>query len=72
MDSLRSVGLVPGGIPVGDRQAGGNKRQADAFRRALQEQAPARQEAPMRPGLQPSGQDGRKNDGIARYVDVIA
>lgn len=82
MEALRAVATVPGSFRVGERQAGGQK-QADAFRRAMQQQgdgdpagagseAAATAEQPMRTGLQPRGGDGRKDQHPTRHVDVIA
>jgi hypothetical protein len=72
MDPVRGLAAVPSGMAVGERQANGNKRQADAFRRALQDVAPPAKEGAVPPTLQPKPPLGRKSEGTARYVDVIA
>lgn len=80
MDPVQSLGGVFGAVRVQERAPGGNKRQADAFREALQQrtgddgpdgQVSAKQEAPVRTGLQPRRQESRREDGM-RHVDVIA
>jgi hypothetical protein len=75
MEPVRALASVPGAFTVRERQAGGNRQAADAFRRALQQQhrgdAPETDEASVRPGLQPRAADGRK-ESVARHVDVIA
>lgn len=81
MEPLRAVSNVQGSLRVNERQAGG-KKQADAFRRALQQQGeamsgdqdarrPAAAERPMRTGLQAEAGADRKNSQH-RHVDVIA
>ncbi|MBX3462707.1 MAG: hypothetical protein KF830_06025 [Planctomycetes bacterium] len=79
MENLPALsGIVPA-RQVHDRQAG-SRRQADLFRRALQQEAgdgqaadPGRAEPPVRPGLQRGGANGRKDAGAAaRHVDVLA
>lgn len=80
MEPLRAVSNVQGSLRVNERQAGGQK-QADAFRRALQQQGeamggepePRRRaaEQPMRTGLQAEAGADRK-DPQHRHVDVIA
>lgn len=82
MDALRGLPGVPSSLPVHERGGGGNKRQADAFRRALagsgggeaqaDGSAPPAGQAPMRRPLQPAPGGGRKDDGLPRHVDVIA
>ena len=82
MEALRAVATVPGSFRVGERQGGG-QQQADAFRRAMQQQgdgaptggerAPATAaEQAMRTGLQTRGDGGRKEQHPTRHVDVIA
>ena len=78
METVRALASVQGALTVGDRQAGGGKRQADAFRQALQQQGQQAgkgetraAERPVRPALQVSAPDDRR-DGQARHVDVIA
>ena len=82
METVRALPGVQGSFTVGDRQAGGGRRQADAFRQALQQggqpegQATAKAvpvvgQRPVRPALQVESADGRK-DQTSRHVDVIA
>ncbi len=80
MEAVRGLGGVFATPRVQERAAGGNKRQADAFREALREregagesgsEGIAAEEAPVRTRLQQQPQHGRKDDG-ARHVDVIA
>jgi len=80
MEPLRAVSTVQGSLRVNERQGGGQK-QADAFRRALQQQGEAMggdqdarraaSERPMRTALQAEAGAGRK-DPQHRHVDVIA
>ena len=82
MEPLRAVSTVQGSLRVNERQGGGQK-QADAFRRALQQQQgeamggeaeprrPAAGERPMRTSLQAEAGADRK-DPQHRHVDVIA
>jgi hypothetical protein len=77
MDSLRGLPAVPGSVTVQERR--GSQRQADAFRRAMQQGGqgappapPPGDEQPVRPPLQPKATAGRKNEGTACHVDVIA
>lgn len=70
MESVRSLAGVVGGVRVQDRNAGGNKADAEAFRKALQQQGSP--EKPVRTELQRHPPVGRKNDGNARHVDVVA
>jgi len=78
MEPLRAVTPTIGPTSVQERQAGGNRRQADAFRQALQQQvggqrdADSDREAALRSRLQVAAVAGRKDDGTARHVDVIA
>jgi hypothetical protein len=87
METIRSLAPVTGQPRVHERNAG-NRGNAEAFRRSLQEQsgqAPddrpaARSQVPepvaripLRPALQPHAGGGRKDAGaIARHVDVLA
>jgi hypothetical protein len=70
MDSVRSLAGVTGSVAVQDRNAGGNKRDAEAFQKALRQEGGA--EKPVRTELQRRPPSGRKNDGIAHHVDVVA
>lgn len=78
MDSLRGLPGVPGALTVNERRPG--QKQADAFRRAMQQgaeqsgQPPADQghERPVRRTLQPAPPAGRKDEGTVHHVDVIA
>jgi hypothetical protein len=78
MEPLRAVPPMAGPTSVQERQAGGNRRQADAFRQALQQQAggqrdaDSEREAALRSRLQVAAVAGRKDEGAARHVDVIA
>lgn len=78
MEPLRAVPPTTGPAAVQERQAGGNRRQADAFRQALQQQAGGQREASadpepaLRSRLQVAAVAGRKDQGTARHVDVIA
>jgi hypothetical protein len=78
MDPLRGLPGVQGGLVVQERRGGGSKQQADAFRQALQQQAGGERsgeplgQAPMRSRLQATAVSGRKDEGTARHVDVIA
>ncbi|MBM4063229.1 MAG: hypothetical protein FJ265_19350 [Planctomycetes bacterium] len=75
MDALRGLPAVPGVVPVQERNPGGNKANAEAFRRALQQQGGEDEatDRPVRPALQPRPGIGRK-DGAAtsHHVDVLA
>lgn len=77
MDALRGLPGVQNGLVVGERQAG--QKQADAFRRAMQEhadgqpQAPsAAQQAPTPSRLQRRAPNSRKEDHEVRHIDVYA
>jgi len=78
MESLRGLPSLPGASPVGERSGG--RRQADAFRRALQQGTQEGDAQPSTPGgerpvrrtLQLAPGAGRKNEGTAHHVDVIA
>ena len=86
MDALRGLPGVPSSLPVHERKGGGNKRQADAFRRALADGGassearaedgadgpPKADEGPVRRRLQQTPLAGRKDEGLSRHVDVIA
>lgn len=79
MEPIRSLGGVTSSTRVQERAGGGNKRQADAFRRALGGQTEERTadqdggEPPLRTSLQQKRPAGRNNEGaVARHVDVIA
>lgn len=83
MDPLPALSGIVGATRVQDRN-GGSRRDAAAFRRAMDEQAgqPGGEEAaaeagggeqPMRRALQPRAVDGRRDRGAThRHVDVIA
>lgn len=77
MDSVgRTQGIV-GSNQVHERQAGGNKQQADAFRRAMEEHAaggerPTESETPVRRELQRRPPISRRDEGEAHHVDVVA
>ena len=78
MDPVRALASVTGSLQVNERQAGGGKRQADAFRQALQQQGaqggqPEKRadQRPLRPALQAKADDGRRTES-AQHVDVIA
>ena len=82
MEPLRSLVSVSGAQRVQERGAGGgNKQNADAFRRALEQEAgaaardagSAAAEEPVRTKLQEKAGPSRRVDGAApRHVDVIA
>ena len=78
MEPLRAIAAPTGPLTVHERQAGGNRQKADAFRQALQQQTggqretPAEREAALRSRLQVAAAGGRKDEGTARHVDVIA
>jgi hypothetical protein len=77
MEPLRAIVAPTGPTSVQERQAGG-RRQAEAFRQALQQQAgdqrepDGEREAALRSRLQVAAVTGRKDQGTARHVDVIA
>lgn len=77
MEPVRAVMAPVGPSSVQERQAGGRQK-ADAFRQALQQQtggqreADADREAALRSRLQVAAVAGRKDQGTARHVDVIA
>jgi hypothetical protein len=78
METVRSLPGVLGTARVQERNAGANKGNADAFRRALQQEGSAEAGAgdadpPMRTRLQPRAVTSRKEGEVnARHVDVIA
>ncbi len=76
MDPLRALPGVVGSMQVQERRGGSSRREADAFRRALQDggQRPAAEQpaAPPPSGLQRRPGVSRKDDGKALHVDVIA
>ena len=74
MEPLRSLPPIAGGARVQERAAGGNRQQAEAFRKALQEEGgqAKQEEAPMRRQLQKQPPAGRKEIVNARHVDVLA
>ncbi len=78
MEPIRSLANVSGSLSVNERQAGGGKRQADAFRQAMQQSgeqsgkpATGPLQRSMRSALQVPAPDSRR-DGETRHVDVIA
>ena len=79
MDTLPALSPINAATRVQERN-GGNRGSAQAFRRAMQEQAGEQSAGPnpenetaMRPGLQRRGDDGRKQDGATcHHVDVLA
>ena len=82
MEPVRSLNSVLGSIRVNERNAGGNKREAEAFRRALEQETgdskrdgegkPGR-ETPVRSPLQQKAAADRRDEGTPpRHVDVIA
>lgn len=79
MESLQGLTNVVGATRVSERN-GGNRGAADAFRRALQQQAGEQEQSAGAGGDQPLGTrlqrraaDGRKDGGAAlHHVDVIA
>lgn len=77
MESLRGLPAVPGSVTVHERR-GGNQRQSEAFRRAMQEKGAAAEtvaapdEAPVRRPLQLPVAGSRKDEGTVHHVDVIA
>ena len=80
METLRGLTGITGGARVQERAAGGGKRGAEAFRRALEQESdqsapdrPADGQAPVRTKLQQRPIASRREDGAtARHVDVIA
>jgi len=76
MDGVTGLSRVFSSNQVQERAAGG-QQQADAFRRAMQEHdggtaAEREPEPPMRRGLQPNPNNGRKQVGEAHHIDVVA
>lgn len=77
MNGVTRTSGVVGSHQVHERQAGGQQQQADAFRRAMQEHgdgtaAEREPEKPVRRGLQRHPPIGRKDEGEAHHVDVVA
>lgn len=76
METVRSLPGVLGTARVQERNAGGNRGNAEAFRKALQQEGAAEsggKDAPMRTRLQPRPAASRKEPvENARHVDVIA
>jgi len=79
MNGVNGLSGVVGSHQVHERQAGGQQQQADAFRRAMQEQGDgtaaereAEPEPPMRRALQRQAPNGRRDQGEAHHVDVVA
>ena len=78
MDSLRGLPALPGPVPVNERN--GSRRQAYAFRRAMDQggrsserpTADGKPEQPVRRTLQPAPPGDRKSEGKALHVDVFA
>ena len=80
MEPVRIASSVPGITRIQERNAGG-RRDAEAFRRALEQEAQDRapgepmpgDEPPVRTRLQRQRPDSRSTAGVtARHVDVIA
>jgi hypothetical protein len=76
MDPLRSLPGVLGSLQVNERR-GGNPRDAETFRRALQQEGGADDGAGQRPvprpgPLQRAPSGCRKDAGQALHVDVLA
>lgn len=85
MEPLRTVpAVVAGSLQVNERRGSQNRQQADAFRQALRQSAeggrdqdPARESEPvaqatLRRTLQKTAGPGRKDEGTAHHVDVLA
>ena len=74
MDAATGLQPIVSNPIVSDRR-GQQRRDPSAFRRALQQQdestAPADDEPPVRPQLQPRGVNGRRDPGTL-HVDVLA
>ena len=75
MDAVTRLSRVSG-VTKTQEGAGGNQQQAEAFRQAMQEEdgtaAERKPEPPVRRALQQSPPNGRKHDGEAHHVDVVA
>lgn len=79
MENVTPVAGAASAIQVRERAAGGDRRAADAFRRALQDQgarerahAETAAEQPVRTGLQHEPARDRREAENARHVDVLA
>jgi hypothetical protein len=85
MEPMRAIPTVAvGPAAIHERQAGNNRQRADAFRQALRQGADnsARgsaedgergdEQPTVRRTLQKQRDTGRKDEGTARHVDVIA
>jgi hypothetical protein len=77
MDPVRATVAVTGGVRVQERAAGGQRGNAEAFRRALQQGADDRpvdaREPPVRSPLQPRpAADRRDAHPAPGHVDVLA
>jgi len=81
VDALRGLSGVQNGLVVGERQAG--QKQADAFRRAMQEHGEEQPKPEQQPGagaaetptatrLQRRAPASRKEDHEVRHIDVYA
>lgn len=76
MDGVTGPTRIFGSNTVQERK-GGTKQQKDAFQQAMQEHhdgtaAEKEPDPPMRRGLQQTGPNGRKLEGEAHHVDVVA
>jgi hypothetical protein len=76
VETVRSLTPVGGLGAVQERQ-GGNRRQADAFRRALQQEGDdsgsTAAETSVRTGLQPQRPSSRnQTNGPGHHIDVLA
>ena len=83
MDGVRGPSGLLGPARVHERGAGNQQRNADAFRRALEQEAGGRESGPdgdrqqatappVARRLQLPTSPGRRDDGQAMHVDVIA
>lgn len=81
MEPLPSLSGVLGVSRTHERAAGGSRKDAEAFRRALDQETsekpgddvPADRQSPLRTQLQPKPAADRRTDrAMTRHVDVIA
>jgi hypothetical protein len=83
MDSVRSANGLTGPARVHERGSGNQQKNADAFRRALEQESSGRESGPdgdqkqaaappMARRLQLPATPGRRDEGQAMHVDVIA
>ena len=76
MDGVTGLSRVFGSNTVHERK-GGSQQQAEAFQQAMHDHqdgtaAEREPDPPMRRGLQQTPLNGRKLDGEAHHVDVVA